>query len=207
MPSVLGGFAQAVYCLQPSACGWLRVILAHGRGRAFGPPRVKYRYIAAVMEFAGTDPIIVPAGEGKVLNVFGETITCKLYSEDTADAFSMYEVVTPPNGGPPLHQHLKEDETCFVLEGDYEVHCGNRRFKVGANMVFLLPRDVPHTYRNLSKTSSRMLVISAPGGVEKFYEELSQAPPEVISDPARLKKLARRHHIEIMGPTMGKASG
>ena len=158
------------------------------------------------MEFAGSDPIIVPAGEGKVFNVFGEAITCKLYSDDTADAFTMYEVATPPNGGPPLHQHLKEDETCFVLEGEYEVQCGNRRFKVGPHMVFLLPRDVPHTFRNLAKTPGRMLVICAPGGVEKFYEEISQAPAEVIADPARLKKLARRHHIEILGPAHGVAS-
>jgi mannose-6-phosphate isomerase-like protein (cupin superfamily) len=151
------------------------------------------------MEFAGSDPIIVPAGEGKVFNVFGETITCKLYSEDTAEAFTMYEVETPPNGGAPLHQHLKEDETCFVLEGEYEVHCGNRRFKVAPRVVFLLPRDVPHTFRNVGKTAGRMLVISAPGGVEKFYEELSQAPPEAVADSSRLKKLARRHHIELLG--------
>ena len=46
-----------------------------------------------------------PTGEGKRLNVLGETIICRVLSAETNGAYSVNEEVTPPQGGPPLHVH------------------------------------------------------------------------------------------------------
>ena len=50
-------------------------------------------------------PIVVPTGEGKRLNVLGETIIRRVLSAETDGAYSVNEEVTRPQGGPPLHVH------------------------------------------------------------------------------------------------------
>jgi hypothetical protein len=45
--------------------------------------------------------IVVPPGDGKVLSVLGETITCKVTSAETNGAYSVLEGVTPPKGERP----------------------------------------------------------------------------------------------------------
>lgn len=154
------------------------------------------------MEFRDADPVVVPPGEGKVLDVLGETIHCKLVSEDTGEAFSLFECRTPPNAGPPLHTHQREDEAYFVLEGEYEVHCGDRTFRATPGTMFLLPRDIPHTFRNVSKTPGRMLITATPAGVERFWQEVSQLGNQ-NPDPQKLKKIAKKHHIDLEGPPFG----
>ena len=65
----------------------------------------------------------VPPGEGRSLWVLGELVTYKTTSEQTGGAYSLFEVTTQPGTGPPPHvQHL-EDESFYVLEGEYD----NRR--------------------------------------------------------------------------------
>ena len=47
---------------------------------------------------------------------------------DTGGAFSVVECVDAPDSGPPTHVHAREDETFYVLEGEYEFVCGGKSF-------------------------------------------------------------------------------
>lgn len=71
------------------------------------------------------------AGEGKELSVLGHTIMIKLAGDETGGMFSMWEDVTPPHGGPPPHVHHREDETFFVLEGEFEFNVGGQTMRAG----------------------------------------------------------------------------
>ena len=60
----------------------------------------------------------LPPGEGRrSLRVFGELVTCKVTSDQTSGAYTLFEATTPPGAGPPPHVHHREDESFYVLEG------------------------------------------------------------------------------------------
>jgi len=85
----------------------------------------------------------VSQSEGKVYNVFQDKITIKISGEMTNGAYSISEDITPPGGGAPPHVHSREDEMFYVLEGDYEFRCGDRRFTGSRDALVHLPRDIP----------------------------------------------------------------
>lgn len=152
------------------------------------------------MEQRDSDPVIVPAGEGASLTALGDLLKCKLLGEDTGGTFSLFEAETPSRQGPPLHRHHREDEVCYVLQGDFEFQCGDSHFKASAGAVVFLPRDIPHSYRNLSATKGRMLIISSPSGLETCLEEIQKMPADASADPQKVAKLAKRHGLELLGP-------
>jgi quercetin dioxygenase-like cupin family protein len=53
------------------------------------------------------------------LNIFGDLVFVKLGGDDTDGNYAIMKTVTPPQGGPPLHRHRREDESFYVLEGEY----------------------------------------------------------------------------------------
>ncbi len=54
----------------------------------------------------------LPAGEGETLWVLGVFVTLKAQS----DEISLYEVICPPEAGPPPNIHHHQDEAFYVLE-------------------------------------------------------------------------------------------
>jgi mannose-6-phosphate isomerase-like protein (cupin superfamily) len=130
------------------------------------------------METRQQKPIVVPAGEGKLLSVLGELIMCKVTSGETNGAYSVVEEVTPPQGGPPLHVHQHEDEMFYILEGVCEVRCGDQTFKATKGSLAILPRKIRHGFRNIGSTPSKILVTITPGGSERFFEEVSRLPTD-----------------------------
>src|SRR3712207_7549537 len=59
----------------------------------------------------------VGPGEGRSLWVLGELVTRKVASGQTGGAYSLFEGLTQPPGGPPPHIPPREDECFYVLEG------------------------------------------------------------------------------------------
>ncbi len=113
------------------------------------------------------------------------------------------EEVTPPHSGPPLHRHRHEDELFYVLEGDLDVQCGAHHFTATPGTVAVLPRNIPHTFRNLSPTPSRVLVLITPGGFEQFFAEVHArsmgGPPPMET----VLHLAKQYGVAIVGPPLG----
>src|SRR5207237_10200119 len=100
----------------------------------------------------------------------------------TMGAYSISEDVTHPGAGAPPHKHTREVETFIVLEGEYEFQCGDRKFKGSKGAMVVLPKEIPHAFKNTGNTTGRTLVILVPGGMEKVFEELSAmtpGPPEI----------------------------
>jgi quercetin dioxygenase-like cupin family protein len=51
----------------------------------------------------------------------GEPVEILVSGEMTGGPSTTLVQTSPPGGGPPAHSHVREDETFFVLEGDYEL--------------------------------------------------------------------------------------
>jgi len=156
------------------------------------------------MEFREPDPVIVPEGEGQVVTVLGGEVTFKLVSDDTGDALAMFEIRLAGKGSTPLHVHHREDESLYVVEGEFEIQCGDRHFKAPVGMLVFLPRDIPHAFRNLGDKPARLVSLSTPAGIETFYQDVAQLPPEVQADASRMTKVAKKHGIEIQGAPQWK---
>jgi quercetin dioxygenase-like cupin family protein len=149
------------------------------------------------------EPIVVPAGEGKLLSVLGEIITCKVTSGETHGAYAVVEEVTPPQGGPPLHIHQYEDEMLYILDGECEVQCGDQTFKATKGSLAILPRKIPHGFRNVGTTPSKILVTITPGGFERFFEEVSRLPTDRPPDMEKIMAVAQKYHLELLPPSQG----
>lgn len=147
---------------------------------------------------------IVTIGEVEPVRWMGEQGRFLLRSEDTGGLYSFFEVTTSPGGGPPLHVHSAEDEAFLVVEGGYAIQLGDQVHEAGPGMLVYGPRGVPHKFRNLSGSPSRMYVIATPGGVEGFFEGLSGfmaagGPPRQQD----MEALAARHGVTGLEPVPG----
>ncbi len=149
----------------------------------------------------------IPPGEGREsLWVMGEMVTCKINSDQTSGAYSLFEITTQPGDGPPPHVQHWEDESFYVLEGEYEFLYGGRTIRAGAGSLIYVPRGNLHAHKNVGEKPARMLVSQTPGGShERFFEELAEnrtAPPASRNSPdlEKVAAIATKYGIEILSP-------
>ena len=105
---------------------------------------------------------------------------------------------TPPGGGPPTHQHTNEDETFYILEGEFEILKDGVWHKALPGDAFHGPRGSVHTFRNSGTRDGKLLVHAMPAGFESFLEEIS--PLKVPDDLPKLFEIAGRYGITFPPP-------
>lgn len=142
--------------------------------------------------------IVVPAGEGDLWSVLGTLITCKVASQETDGAYSVVENIVAPQEGPPPHIHHNEDEIFYVVEGEFEIRCGEETFKATKGALAVLPREVPHSFRNVGVSEGKLLVTITPGGFEQFFAEVSDEIKTMPPDMEKLLRIARKYNVEFL---------
>lgn len=143
-------------------------------------------------------PILTDATKGHTFTMLGTTMRLIATAAGTGGRYTMIEQVTPPGWGPPRHIHSREDEIFYILEGTYELHVGEERRTVCAGASAVLPCNIPHGFRNVAPTPSRLLSVIAPGGLEEYFLAVAKcsAPP----NPAQLVELARPFGLTLLPP-------
>lgn len=139
-------------------------------------------------------PIVIPRDSGKVLNFIG--VTHKLTRQHTGGAYYLFEFAFDPKSGNSLHVHSYEDEVVYVLEGAIQIRLGNEKLQAVTGGVAHLPKSIPHALYNPLKAPSKYLAMAIPGGMENFFDELSQAQEAGTLDDAMHKKVSRKYRIE-----------
>jgi mannose-6-phosphate isomerase-like protein (cupin superfamily) len=114
------------------------------------------------------------ADEAEWLAFGGITILVRTPSEATGGAFTLFEEV-PPMADTPLHVHDNEDELFYVLEGEHVFTVGDDEYPASPGGLVFAPRGVPHAQRRVVPGEGRLLVVTAPGGLEGFFRELAAA--------------------------------
>ncbi len=143
-------------------------------------------------------PKDVQAGKGPMFSILGERVTLKLTGDESEGTCAAVEISTPPQVGPPLHVHHREDETFYVLEGMYEIRVGGRIIPAPPGTFAFLPRDIPHSYTNVGYRTGRLLVTIAPAGFERFFEEVGQLASGSAVTRAELDTIAGKYALEIL---------
>ena len=147
------------------------------------------------------------ARSGAPFNIFGDQIFVKLGGNDTDGNYAIMEGITPPQGGPPLHRHGREDESFYILEGEYLFEVDGKQIHAGPGCSVFAPRGSAHTMQNLSDTPGRLLVIVQPAGLDAFFSEVDRATRGMKEpDMSVVLPIFEKYGLEFLGPPLGARS-
>jgi mannose-6-phosphate isomerase-like protein (cupin superfamily) len=91
-------------------------------------------------------PVHAPAGVAPEHAMFGIVMRVLVHAEATGGALSLFEEITPPRAGPPLHVHAAADEFFRVLEGRYLFRAGDATIEASEGDTLVVPRGTPHCF-------------------------------------------------------------
>ena len=125
-----------------------------------------------------------------------------------ADGISLIEHLMAYGFGPPLHIHHDEDETFYILEGEFRFKQGETTRHARAGDTVYLPKGLPHGFRVVSAEGGRCLTLTR-GGFEDMVRSASrpassvtlpdQTPPTPEMQ-ARLAAICSEHGIDLISP-------
>ena len=153
-------------------------------------------------------PTLRQPGEGRTIAVVGDVYRFLATGEDTDGKYALWEAIVPPGGGPPPHVHSREEEGFYILEGEITLQVGEERIVATAGMFANMPVGTPHSFKNDTDRSAKMLISVAPAGLEKMFFEIgvplsegsTTAPPPTKEEIEKLLAVTPRYGIEIRLP-------
>lgn len=154
----------------------------------------------------GTPAILTPEVQQAVW-FLGALVRVRASGEATAGSLDVLEHQGERGYSSPLHRHLAQEETFFVLDGELRVEVGGEAHAAGPGAVAFLPRQLPHAFV-VTSPQARFLTLHTPGGFDRFTlaagmpaaGTTTMPPEEVPPEPAALAAMASSYGIEIMGP-------
>ena len=99
----------------------------------------------------------------------GHLLTVKSVGKDTGNTCAWILIENSPREGVPFHKHLYEDESFYVVEGQYEITVGDRTIAGGPGTYAYGPRNVPHRWTNIGASQGRLLNVFVPSGIEGYF--------------------------------------
>jgi len=144
-------------------------------------------------------PFTVSPGEGPTLPTpTGSSVTIKQTTRDTNGSMTVLELAIMPKDGPALHTHLREDELWWVLEGEFRFKLGDSIANLPQGGMAFGPRGTPHAFQNVGDTPGRLLVVTTPSGLERFFEQSAELRRPV--DPDMLVAVGHANWCDFIGP-------
>lgn len=148
-------------------------------------------------------PFAVQPADGKVLQTpTGDWVTVKADTRSTNGSLSVLEFLIGPKMGPALHAHPREDELWYVLEGDFRFKVGDAMLRASAGGMAFGPRGIAHGFQNVGDTPARLLVVTTPSGLERFFEKFAELLPGPV-DQESLLAVGHANWVEFVGPPIG----
>jgi quercetin dioxygenase-like cupin family protein len=149
-------------------------------------------------------PFIVNEGQSR----FGETVKflgvhpndLKISSKDTGGQLSVFEYTGLGKTGPTLHMHFDQDEIFMITEGEYRFVVGDATHVLKAGQTIFLPRQIPHTWIQLSDRGRMIYYLQPAGKMEEFFS-LMNTMKERPSQEA-MDKIHAAHGMKVMGPPL-----
>ncbi|MGE5355438.1 MAG: cupin domain-containing protein [Deltaproteobacteria bacterium] len=144
---------------------------------------------------------IVKSGESrtqdKILLKGGSPNDLKVSGKDTGNELSIFEYYGNGKGGPPLHVHYNQDETFYILEGEYLFQCGDDKTILKEGDMIFLPKSVPHTWAQLTERGKLLYFFQPAGKMEEFFKTVGNQKGVLTPDEG--KKLWEDHEMKIVG--------
>lgn len=146
---------------------------------------------------------ITRVDQGERIAAVGDIYRFLAESEHTRGDYAIWHGLIGPGGGPPPHVHLREEEGFYVLNGELTFYSQGQSFVGGPGTYANLPRDVGHYFRNQGGSVAEVLILVAPGGLEKMFRFSGQVIGPDVKEPippkpeemARLKSVVSDYGI------------
>ena len=147
----------------------------------------------------------VAAGEGRrhghiqLKGVNANILDVKVSGKDTGGALAVFEQTSrSPGRGTPLHVHPSQDEIFYVLEGEYYFQVGEGKYPLRKGDSIFLPRQVPHSWIQVSEKGRMTVTLQPAGQLEEFFVAMAarQTPPT----PEETARLFEAHGMKVVGP-------
>ena len=150
--------------------------------------------------------------EGKAMFVLGDVVTFKITANESENAYFLTEIISVPGGGPAfLHTHVPQ-ETFWILEGDYEVYGQDddgEKYAIEASpgTTVHVPGNVPHGFRNVGRTTGKLLALYAPVVHQpEFFREigvpmespLAEMPVDQMPGKERIMEVLAKHRMRLL---------
>lgn len=103
----------------------------------------------------------------------------------TQGRLSIVEHILAPGAlAGPMHIHTREDEFSYVLEGTLAAVFDDNEIVAGVGDLVYKPRNEWHTFWNPGKTTTRILEIITPPGLEDLFRKLGDEALDLETLPA-----------------------
>jgi len=127
-------------------------------------------------------PYVLAAGQAR--SHPGTSPVIKTGAADTRGLVTFCEEVAEPRTpGAPLHVHDHDDEFVYVIDAYLLVQLGEERHDLGPGCFAWLPRQVPHTFANVSDSPVHIVGGAAPGGIEEAFAAQSAYLAQLQGQP------------------------
>ncbi|MGI9389289.1 MAG: cupin domain-containing protein [Boseongicola sp.] len=131
------------------------------------------------------------------------SLSILLSGAQTNGALSVFEDIVEPGVGPGRHIHHGEDETFFVLDGQFDVEIAGVRHHAGPGDVAFVPRGAVHAFRNVGETPGRLRYAFTPAGnVEAMFRAMFAAADGGVPSMEDMARIALEHGQEFVGPPL-----
>jgi quercetin dioxygenase-like cupin family protein len=150
---------------------------------------------------------IAKAGEGRIhghiqlKGVNSNIIDVKVSGKDTNGDLAIFEQTSlSPKRGTPLHVHPSQDETFYVLQGEYKFQVGKETYHLKTGDSIFLPRNVPHAWSQLSERGKMTVILQPAGKLEEFF--VTMAALDHTPTPEELAKIFAANEMKVVGPPL-----
>ena len=140
------------------------------------------------------ESVMVGLDDGVVATEGANTVTVKLFGEQTGGLMAIIEELLDPRILIPGHTH-QNDVWLYAISGETGVRVGDEVVIATPGSYVMKPRNIPHTIFNPTSEQSQILQVLTPAGTEHFFMEIGEAlrADELTDD--RLIEIATRHGI------------
>jgi len=142
-----------------------------------------------------TNITIVDSSAGTTLGVAGDNYRLIVTGAQTDGAYSCFDMLIPPGGGPTPHAHPQMQEFFYVIEGEvvFKTEAGHTTVGKGGFVQIPLNGGV-HCFYNGSGRMARLLCTVMPAGLEDVFNIIGQPvrPGEFLPIPPITPEMQQR---------------
>jgi hypothetical protein len=93
----------------------------------------------------------------------------------------------------------------LIDAGEFELRFGNETQRGGPGTIAMLPRGIPHAFRNVGKAPGKVYVVITPARFEGFFVDLAALSEKERGDLAKVTAIGKKYDLEILPPPGGTA--
>jgi len=140
-------------------------------------------------------------GHIKLKGVNSNVLDVKISGTDTNDGFAMFEQTSLSQGrGTPLHVHHYQNETFYVVEGNYYFQVGEDKFHLSEGDSIFLPMKVPHAWTQVGEKGKMTVTFQPAGKMENFFLTLASLEKEPTQK--EIAEIFANNDMQIVGPPL-----